>query len=97
MFTGLLGLAYRRFESAMPVASSCSLAIAAACHPTFDPNLDGEVNGRYDCEDRGLARQDKDMSLLPVQWGAVPVSGSIGHCSFTSRAVEMPQTGVVYQ
>lgn len=46
MLVGLLGLNCRQFESAMPVASSCSVAIAAACHPTFDSKLDGEIAGR---------------------------------------------------
>ncbi|KAJ5935563.1 hypothetical protein N7466_005110 [Penicillium verhagenii] len=86
MFLSLLGLSYKRFNSAMPVAGSCSLAIAAACHPRFDPNLgkgDESMNG-------------EDMSLLPVQWGSVPVNGPVGHCSFTSGNVKMPQTGEVY-
>jgi hypothetical protein len=40
MFTCIIVLSLRRFESAIPVASSCSLAIAAACHPKFIPNVD---------------------------------------------------------
>lgn len=97
MFSCLLWLSQRQFESAMPVASSCSLAIAAACHPTFDPNLHGSQS-TGGSEDVDWEKEEEDMSLLPVQWGAVPVHGSIGHCSFTSGDVEMPQGGeVVYQ
>ncbi|KAJ5902094.1 hypothetical protein N7495_002622 [Penicillium taxi] len=47
----------------MPVAESCSLAIAAACHPAFDPNKERTV------EDR----EDVNMALMPIQWGAVAV------------------------
>ncbi|KAF5860649.1 hypothetical protein ETB97_001282 [Aspergillus alliaceus] len=32
----LMGLAFRRFPTNMPVAGSCSLAISAACHPPLD-------------------------------------------------------------
>ncbi|GAM37162.1 hypothetical protein TCE0_022f06842 [Talaromyces pinophilus] len=38
MFICLVALSQERLESAMPVAGSCSLAIAAACHPRFNPN-----------------------------------------------------------
>ncbi len=33
VFFGVLGLALRRYKSCMPLASSCSAAISAACHP----------------------------------------------------------------
>lgn len=84
MFTCLVGLSFRPLESGMPVAGSCSLAIAAACHPEFDPNRDAE-------------NEEEDMGLLPVQWGAVSVDGPMGHCSFTSGHVVMPQKDREYQ
>lgn len=37
MFTCLIVLNFRRFESAMPVAGSCSLAIAAAVSSGIQP------------------------------------------------------------
>lgn len=94
MFISLVGLSRQRLDSAMPVAGSCSLAIAAACHPKFDPNLHGGQNeGELDSE-----REDEQhMGLLPVQWGAVPVDGPLGHCSFTSGDVGMPEKGKEYQ
>ena len=35
-------------------------------------------------------QQDKDMSVLPVKWGAEKTTGPIGHCSFSSFEVDMP-------
>lgn len=37
----LFGIGFKRFKSGMPVAGSCSLAIAAACHLNPD-SLEGE-------------------------------------------------------
>ncbi|KAJ5937109.1 hypothetical protein N7466_003559 [Penicillium verhagenii] len=95
--SGIVGLSLRRFESALPIAGSCSLAIAAACHPHFDPNTqDGyrneEVNADMDSE-----VEDEEMALLSVQWGAVPVNGPVGHYSFTSDRVGTPETEKLYQ
>jgi hypothetical protein len=88
MFLCLVGLSRKPFRTAMPVAGSCSLAIAAACHPAFDPN----ENRIMEWE-----REDEDMALLPVKWGAVPVHGRIGHCSFTSEDVDVPKEGQIYK
>lgn len=94
MFLSLIGLSFRRFASAIPVAGSCSLSIAAACHPKYDPNQDGESmeNSMVESEDG-----DKDMAYLPVQWGATSVDGPIGHCRFTSGDVYPPEEGKKYQ
>ncbi|KAJ5937050.1 hypothetical protein N7466_003500 [Penicillium verhagenii] len=95
MFSCLVGLSFRRFESAMPVAGGCSLAISAACHPNFDPNRHpaGEP-GDLDLE---IENGDDNMGHLPVQWGAVPVDSPIGHCSFTSGRVELPDKDREYE
>lgn len=92
MFTSLVALPRQRLESAMPVAGSCSIAIAAACHPRADPNQlrDVEMEDHRD-------EKEEDMELLPVQWWAIPVEGSLGHCSFTSDDVDMPGSGKDYQ
>ncbi|CAG7937860.1 unnamed protein product [Penicillium nalgiovense] len=87
MFFCLVGLSFRLFESGMPVVGSCSFTIATACHPTFDPNRQG--NGEVDVA-MEWENEDEDMALLPVQWGSVPVVGPVGHCSFTSGDVEEP-------
>ncbi|KAL3438223.1 hypothetical protein BDV09DRAFT_192122 [Aspergillus tetrazonus] len=91
MLLGIVALMFRWPDSPMVVAGSCSLAIAAACHPNYDPNLESE------------ARQEKshppeeDMMYSPVKWGAVAVDGEVGHCTFTSEEVEMPESGRFYQ
>ncbi|KAJ5787345.1 hypothetical protein N7457_002335 [Penicillium paradoxum] len=88
MFLCLVGLSAKPFETAMPVAGGCSLAIAAACHPAFDPT-DNVVIKSND--------EDTNMAHLPVQWGSVPVDGRVGHYSFTSEDVEMPKAGKIYK
>jgi hypothetical protein len=77
---GLL-VARLRYPPGIPLASSCSAAISAACHPP---------------------PADVDASRAPVQWGAIPGSEQvvdgriIGHCSFSSLAVELPVPGRFY-
>ncbi|RDW76904.1 uncharacterized protein DSM5745_06896 [Aspergillus mulundensis] len=87
----LVWMGFRKFSSGtgIPIAGSCSLAMAVACHPRFDANLDEEGLGRNVSGER--------MEYLPLQWGAVPVSGEIGHCTFTSEEVEVPEEGRIYQ
>jgi hypothetical protein len=92
MFACLIVLSLRRFESAMPVAGSCSLAIAAACHPGFNPNVDKPEPIEMESEDEG-----RDMALLPLQWGSISIDGPIGHCSFNSGDVYPPEKGQKYQ
>ena len=43
MVTSLVGLGFKRFKSGMPVAGSCSLAIAAACYPASVPENDSRA------------------------------------------------------
>jgi hypothetical protein len=92
MLASLIVLSLRRFESAMPVAGSCSLAIAAACHPGFNPNVDKPEPVEMESEDEG-----RDMALLPLQWGSISIDGPIGHCSFNSGDVHPPEKGQKYQ
>ncbi|CAG8930226.1 unnamed protein product [Penicillium salamii] len=95
IFFSIVGLSFRKFVSPMPLAGSNSLAIAAACHPTFNPNLVGDpmqAEREINSED-----EEDDMALLPVKWGAIPVEGPIGHCSFTSGHVDSLEEGKKYQ
>ncbi len=91
MLLSIVALALRRLDSAMVVAGSCSLAIAAACHPKYDPNL------QHEAPEVNIHPPEEDMAYLPVKWGAVAVDGDVGHCTFTSEEVEMPEAGKVYQ
>ncbi|KAL3461769.1 hypothetical protein BJX64DRAFT_299963 [Aspergillus heterothallicus] len=85
----LLGLGFRRLDSGMAVAGSCSLAIAAACHPGYDPSVREE--------EATQSKASEGMEYLPVMWGAVSVNGELGHCTFTSEEVDMPEAGRAYQ
>lgn len=78
----------------MPVAGSCSLAIAAACHSSYVEKDDDISNGDDDSEKLGAEYQ-------PLKWGVetlIPgeIEAEIGHCTFSSGEVEMPQNGTVY-
>ncbi|KAJ5153644.1 uncharacterized protein N7500_009083 [Penicillium coprophilum] len=87
MLTCLVAIAFKRLKSGMPVAGSCSLAIAAACHPSL---ADGEES-----EMEGMARTD---GTLPLKWGVEKSEGDgIGHCSLSSEQVELPLDGRVYK
>ncbi|KAE8405751.1 hypothetical protein BDV37DRAFT_292944 [Aspergillus pseudonomiae] len=88
MMAWLVGFSFRRLESGMPVAGSCSLAIAAACHPTL--SLKG---GEY-VEEEGKW----GVEQMKVQWGVTYVdSDGEGHCSFSSGEVGVPEDGKVYR
>ena len=94
MLTCLIGMGCRRFKSGMPVAGSCSLAIAAACHSSYVEKDDDISDGDDDSEKLGAEYQ-------PLKWGVetlIPgeIEAEIGHCTFSSREVEMPQNGTVY-
>jgi hypothetical protein len=98
MFLCLVGLGLRRLSSGIILAGSCSLAIAAACHPGYDPNSNlveaGDVSSTGE---RRTTKADEGMQFRPVKWGAVPVSGHLGHCSLSSGEVDIPEEGRLYQ
>ncbi len=79
---GSLLLGSRRFKSGMPIAGSCSLAIAAACHPRAKTDDDDEL----------------DIEYRRLKWGAEPCPpDEIGHCAFSDANVTMPMDGVLYR
>ncbi|KAE8381623.1 hypothetical protein BDV26DRAFT_301230 [Aspergillus bertholletiae] len=86
MLFGLVGLGLRRFGSGMPVAGSCSRAIAAACHHMVEG--DEEIVS-------GIA-----VETLPLQWGVVYDGAQngfvVGHCAFSNEKVETPTDGGLY-
>lgn len=88
MFACLVGMGRMKFASGMQIAGSCSLAIAAACHPKYDPNLD-EKDQQMD--------PPEGVEFMPLKWGAVPLEGLMGHCTFSADEVEMPESQRVYQ
>ncbi|PGH13119.1 hypothetical protein AJ79_03826 [Helicocarpus griseus UAMH5409] len=82
---------FKRFKSGMPVAGSCSLAIAAACHP---PSREEEGDIIITTEETGGV----DVTL-PLKWGVCKdkSGGVVPHCAFSSEEVEDPQDGIVYK
>lgn len=88
LFVCIVALGMIKFASGMCVAESCSLAIAAACHPNYDPNID-EYDQRLETPD--------GIEFLPLQWGAVPVRGPMGHCAFSAGEVEVPEDRREYE
>ncbi|KAE8360992.1 hypothetical protein BDV27DRAFT_167311 [Aspergillus caelatus] len=93
----LLGLSCRRLKSRMPLATHCSAAISAACHPPPDdhdaalkPVMWGEVP--RDMSDG----PDGDRSTAYT--GAGPVSLEVyAHCTFTSKEVVTPNPVRLYR
>jgi hypothetical protein len=86
MMVGALVLAWRRFASGMPIAGSCSLVIAAACH-VADGNSGMAIG----------PRQQKVRADLPLMWGVMGVNGNgLEHCGFAATDVAEPIDGRLY-
>ncbi|KAF9885044.1 hypothetical protein FE257_000775 [Aspergillus nanangensis] len=84
MLVLLSGAGFQSFKTGMPVAGSCSLAIAAACH--------SHALQREDLDSLG-------PEYNPLQWGVeqdVPVMMP-SHCTFSKGEVETPQRGFRYE
>lgn len=71
----------RRFKTGMPITGSCSLAIAAACHPRTKTNYE---------------KLDIEYQLLKWG-AEPSKPGEIGHCAFSDADVTAPEDGVFYQ
>lgn len=84
----LVGFSLRRLRSNMPLASSCSAAISAACHPPLDdtdaslkPVMWGEVpRDLEDGQDGRPSDTDEFNAALTTY----------AHCTFTSKEVVAP-------
>ena len=78
----LVANSFRKLGSEMPLMGNCSAVISATCHP--NPN-------------------EADRALLPfkkIKWGAVErmqPGGRPGHCTFSTRGVELPVPGEFYE
>lgn len=81
LLLGGVALAYKKIDSDMPIASSCSAAIAAACQTS---SLD-------DCDN------DPSMTLQwgPVS-SEGQGADDVGHCCFTAGQVSAPVEGRLY-
>ncbi|KAF2126203.1 hypothetical protein P153DRAFT_388946 [Dothidotthia symphoricarpi CBS 119687] len=79
---GGLAIGNLRYPAGIPLASSCSAAISAACHP---PSSDVDAS-LYPVQWGVVASEKQDPD------GEEPV----GHCSFSSGPVEYPTAGRLY-
>lgn len=101
-----------KFGSGMPVASSCSYAISAACHAREVSRRDAEredvfrqgFEGLEDVSDGFRERSGQEEGELgeeyrPLMWGVVPPPEpfALSRCAFSSESVETPIHGMVYQ
>ncbi|KAL4743148.1 hypothetical protein BDV11DRAFT_179076 [Aspergillus similis] len=87
LLLGVLGFGARRFKTGMPVAGSCSLAIAAACHPV--------VKG--DEGEDGLGIEYKRLKWGVESYEAESESAETGHCAFAASKVDPPEDGMLYR
>ncbi|KAL4736185.1 hypothetical protein BDV11DRAFT_207832 [Aspergillus similis] len=78
---GLVLLGCRRFQSGMPIAGSCSMAIAAACHPRGQAEED-RANLEYQRLQWGVEAYQK---------------GEVWHCAFSDGKVMKPEHETEYQ
>ncbi|KAI9738738.1 MAG: hypothetical protein M1834_008243 [Cirrosporium novae-zelandiae] len=74
----------RKYRPGLPLVSSCSAAISAACH-----NLDGDPDAAFLPVKWGVMKLDDDNHNKDRNI-------TIGHCSFTSDEVTMPVPGEKY-
>ncbi|KAH7122675.1 hypothetical protein B0J11DRAFT_437302 [Dendryphion nanum] len=76
-----IGLALRKFPAGMPLASSCSVLISAACHPPHGEETSlGSV--RWGAVSHGVFVEGKQTTA--------------GHCTFTTGRVDQPVPGLLY-
>jgi hypothetical protein len=82
MIIVLLAVGFQRHESGMPVVSSCSLAIAAACHLDAKEEEFGKV---------------ENAAFREVKWGVMRSTGDgVEHCGFSVEEVASPKEGNIY-
>lgn len=84
MVAVLIVVGMGRFASAMPVASSCSMAIAAACHAV-------PAKGT-----REKAAEEQKL-MWGVMDAAPENEDAVGHCGFSSLDVDSPHHGHLYK
>jgi hypothetical protein len=83
MVAAVVVTACRRLPTPVPVAGSCSLAIAASCHhPDGIPQSEASL---FPLQWGVMRRQ-----------GQRPSRETRGHCGFSHQPVEEPQAGVIY-
>lgn len=85
IIAGSLGL--RKLDSNMPVASSCSASISAACHPSSGKGIEHHL------QEIGWGVELATPTYSPDD----DRRGTVGHCTFSSAATEAPKVGLRYR
>ena len=80
MVVAIIGNGFRRFDSPIPLAGSCSFAISAACHPEKD--------------DEDAAYRPVSWGQVKRSYGHG--NEEVYHCALTSQEVEQPIPGRLY-
>ena len=95
----LIGLGFRRLSSDMPLASSCSAALSASCHPppeeeevSLKPVKWGEIINRS----RISSRIEDGSEHISENDPAEGTQIEYAHCSFTSEQVMRASPNVLY-
>ena len=91
----------RRLPGLMPIAGSCSLAIAAACHhPDGEGHPDAALNtlrwGVMMDWKRSQHQQEEQEHGEQERCGLLQTPGAYEHCGFSDAVVEDPQEGAIY-
>jgi hypothetical protein len=75
---------FGKFPIGLPIGGTNSAVISAACHVKHEEES-GDVGGETMCN-------------RPLQWGVTIPGGKdiVGHCSFSSREVDLPEVGHLY-
>ncbi|KAL4860499.1 hypothetical protein BDV12DRAFT_204986 [Aspergillus spectabilis] len=102
---GVACLAVRFFKSGMPVAGSCSLAIAAACHPEGGKKMEITITESEDHGEKEKEKEKEGAECRELQWGVESyvsgpppgAVGGVGHCAFSDGFVAAPIPGLAYR
>jgi len=80
MTLSAVGVGWVPFKPGMNLAGSCSAAISAACHGLDESDAHGY-----------------EKAISKLQWGVAGTNADgIGHCTFSTKEVEMPKVGQMY-
>ena len=84
LLAALVGCGFRRYHSSVPMASTCSVAISAACHPPSD--------------DKDAAFREVQWGNVRPPGDHLNQAGDgVKHCSFTSFVAEPLEAGNIYE
>jgi hypothetical protein len=89
--TATVGLGLRKYRSGIPLASSCSAAISASCHPSTDDMDASMLPVQW-----GVLYEHGGPDEHNPEAGETENPKSVGHCSLTSMDVRVLVKGRMY-